>query len=137
MLPTVLPPDTRPIVVSGPSGVGKGTLYTRLFAAHPEVFTLSVSHTTRSPRAGESDGVEYHFVTHDDFDRLVAADGFVEHAQYGSNKYGTSKMTIEEQSKKGKVVLLDIEMEVCSSLFLSTPLPLRSVLHHFPAYSLS
>ena len=111
-LSAVPPPDTRPIVISGPSGVGKGTLYKRLFASHPEIFTLSVSHTTRSPRDGEIDGVDYHFVTHAEFDALVAEDGFVEHATFGSNKYGTSKMTIEDQRKKGKVVVLDIEMEV-------------------------
>lgn len=81
---------------------------------HPSVFALSVSHTTRSPRAGEADGIDYHFVSHESFEGLVVADGFVEHATYGSNRYGTSKMTIEEQSKTGKVVVLDIEMEVCT-----------------------
>merc|ERR1712000_111209 len=55
-----LPNDRRPIVISGPSGVGKGTLYNRLFEQHPNYFTLSVSHTTRQPRQGESDGVHYH-----------------------------------------------------------------------------
>merc|ERR1712000_760029 len=80
------PVDTRPIVLSGPSGVGKGTLYELLFRRHPDCFTLSVSHTTRTPRN-------------------------VEHAKFGGNRYGTSKQTIQEQEKKGKVVLLDIEME--------------------------
>ncbi|KAL7927826.1 guanylate kinase [Trichoderma austrokoningii] len=108
---TTLPTDTRPLVVSGPSGVGKGTLYGMLFARHPETFCLSVSHTTRDPRPGEERGVHYHYVTKDDFEDLIAKDGFVEHAKFGSNRYGTSKMTIEEQTKKGKVVLLDIEME--------------------------
>lgn len=98
--------------MSGPSGVGKGTLYKLLFERHPETYVLSVSHTTRAPRPGESDAVDYHFVTMDSFESLIAQDGFVEHAKFGGNRYGTSKMTIEEQSKKGKVVLLDIEMEV-------------------------
>ncbi|KAI0392734.1 guanylate kinase [Xylariaceae sp. FL0594] len=108
---TGLPPDRRPLVISGPSGVGKGTLIKRLFAAHPDTFAFSVSHTTRAPRPGETDGVDYHYVSAAEFGRLVEADGFVEHAQFGSNRYGTSKATIREQSAKGKVVLLDIEME--------------------------
>lgn len=105
------PSDTRPIVISGPSGVGKGTLYKMLFERHPETFTLSVSHTTRKPRAGEQDGVDYFYVTMEEFESLIEAQGFVEHAKFGSNRYGTSKKTIEEQSAKGKVVVLDIEIE--------------------------
>ncbi|KAM0561581.1 hypothetical protein ACHAPJ_002749 [Fusarium lateritium] len=105
------PSDRRPLVICGPSGVGKGTLIKLLFGRHPETFTLSVSHTTRSPRDGETDGVEYHFVTKDAFRDLIAKDGFVEHAQFGSNLYGTSKATIQEQTAKGQVVVLDIEME--------------------------
>ncbi|ROT38436.1 guanylate kinase [Sodiomyces alkalinus F11] len=106
-----LPPDRRPIVISGPSGVGKGTLYKLLFSRHPDTFTLSVSHTTRSPRPGEQHGVDYHYVSKETFLDLVAKGGFVEHAQFGDNLYGTSKMTIEEQTAKGKAVVLDIEME--------------------------
>ncbi|PHH88891.1 hypothetical protein CDD83_6903 [Cordyceps sp. RAO-2017] len=105
------PPDRRPVVVSGPSGVGKGTLYNRLFERHPDAFCLSVSHTTRAPRDGERDGVHYHFVPMDAFEALIARDGFVEHAKFSGNRYGTSKMTIEDQTRKGRVVLLDIEME--------------------------
>lgn len=116
---TAAPPDHRPIVVSGPSGVGKGTLYNLLFQRHPEAFCLSVSHTTRAPRDGEQDGVHYHFVPMESFEDLIAKDGFVEHAKFSGNRYGTSKMTIEEQTKKGKVVLLDIEMEVSPSVVLT------------------
>ncbi|KAI0402339.1 guanylate kinase [Xylaria palmicola] len=108
---STLPSDRRPLVISGPSGVGKGTLIHRLFASHPDTFTLSVSHTTRAPRPGEAHGVHYFYVERAEFEALVAADGFVEHAQFGSNRYGTSKGTIEEQTAKGKVVVLDIEME--------------------------
>ncbi|KAK4663329.1 guanylate kinase [Podospora pseudopauciseta] len=104
-------PDSRPIVISGPSGVGKGTLYGRLFQNHPDTFTLSVSHTTRGPRPGETNGVHYHFVTKEAFEALKAADGFVESAKFGDNYYGTSKQTIEEQKAKGKVTVLDIEVE--------------------------
>ncbi|KAI0541734.1 guanylate kinase [Xylaria digitata] len=105
------PPDRRPVVISGPSGVGKGTLIKRLFESYPETFTLSVSHTTRAPRPGEAHGVDYFYVQMAEFEELIAADGFVEHAQFGSNRYGTSKATIEEQTSKGRVVVLDIEME--------------------------
>ena len=73
-----LPPDRRPIVISGPSGVGKGTLYKLLFNRHPDTFTLSVSHTTRSPRPGEQDGVDYYFVTREEFRELITQDKFVE-----------------------------------------------------------
>ncbi|KAM7195625.1 P-loop containing nucleoside triphosphate hydrolase protein [Rhypophila sp. PSN 637] len=112
MAPTShLPPNKLPVVISGPSGVGKGTLFNLLFERHPDTFAFSVSHTTRSPRNGEQDGVHYHFVTKEAFQDLKAKNGFVESAQFGSNFYGTSKDTIQEQSAKGKVVVLDIEME--------------------------
>ncbi|KAK4454161.1 P-loop containing nucleoside triphosphate hydrolase protein [Podospora aff. communis PSN243] len=106
-----LPPQRKPLVISGPSGVGKGTLYGLLFERNPDTFVLSVSHTTRGPRPGEEDGVHYHFVTKEAFLALKEKGGFVESAQFGGNFYGTSKQTIEEQSAKGKIVVLDIEME--------------------------
>ncbi|KAI1106504.1 guanylate kinase [Jackrogersella minutella] len=108
---STLPQDRRPVVISGPSGVGKGTLFKRLFDSHADCFALSVSHTTRAPRAGEAHGVDYYYVSPDEFEALVKADGFVEHAKFGSNRYGTSKQTIADQTAKGRVVVLDIEME--------------------------
>ncbi|KAI1767075.1 guanylate kinase [Hypoxylon sp. FL1150] len=108
---STLPQDRRPVVISGPSGVGKGTLFKKLFDAHKDCFALSVSHTTRQPRAGEAHGVDYYYVSPDEFESLIAADGFVEHAKFGSNRYGTSKQTIADQTAKGRVVVLDIEME--------------------------
>jgi guanylate kinase len=72
-----------------------------------------VSHTTRAPRPGEKAGEDYHYVAMEEFEDLIERDGFVEHAKFGGNRYGTSKMTIEEQTKAGRVVVLDIEMEVC------------------------
>lgn len=111
MAPLSLPTDHRPLVISGPSGVGKGTLYTLLRERHPDTFTLSVSHTTRAPRDGEAHGTHYYFVTHDAFGALADADGFVEHAQFSGNRYGTSKQTIADRTAEGKVVVLDIEME--------------------------
>jgi len=100
-----------PIVISGPSGTGKSTLLKRLFAAHPGTFGFSVSHTTRAPRAGDTDGVEYHFVTREKFESLIVENAFIEHAQFSGNYYGTSIAAIKDVSNKGLVCILDIEME--------------------------
>lgn len=77
--------NTQPLVVCGPSGTGKSTLLKALFAKYPGEFGFSVSHTTRSPRAGEVDGREYNFVTKDEFMSRVANDEFLEWAQFGGN----------------------------------------------------
>lgn len=111
-------------MISGPSGVGKGTLFKMLQAAHPDVFQLSVSHTTRGPRPGEAHEVDYYFVPMEAFEELIAQDGFVEHAKFGGNRYGTSKMMLERLRGEGKVVVLDIEMEVSFTpnvLFCAVP----------------
>ncbi|KAF2656761.1 guanylate kinase-like protein [Lophiostoma macrostomum CBS 122681] len=100
-----------PIVISGPSGAGKSTILKRLFEEFPDKFGFSISHTTRSPRAGEENGREYHFVSKEDFLDLVDKKGFIEHAQFGGNHYGTSIKTVEEIAEKGKICILDIEME--------------------------
>lgn len=110
------PSDTRPIVISGPSGVGKGTLYKMLLERNPETFVTSVSHTTRDPRPGEVRDQDYYYVSMQDFEDLIAQHGFVEHAKFGRNRYGTSKKMIVDFMARGKVVVLDIEMEVCVSL---------------------
>jgi guanylate kinase len=102
-----------PIVISGPSGAGKSTILKRLFDEYPDRFGFSVSHTTRGPRAGEENGREYHFVTKEEFQDLVEKKGFVEHAQFGGNCYGTSIKAVEDIAEKGRVCILDIEMEVC------------------------
>lgn len=107
------PSDTRPIVISGPSGVGKGTLYKMLLDRNPQTFVTSVSHTTRDPRPGETRDVDYYYVSMQEFEDLIAKDGFVEHAKFGKNRYGTSKKMIQDFMSKGKIVVLDIEMEVC------------------------
>lgn len=111
MASATLPKDRRPIIISGPSGVGKGTLYHMLQGAHPNAFQTSISHTTRGPRPGEADKVDYYFVTMQEFEDLIAQEGFVEHAKFGGNRYGTSKLMIEDLQKEGKIVILDIEME--------------------------
>ncbi|PYH81744.1 guanylate kinase [Aspergillus uvarum CBS 121591] len=101
----------RPVVVSGPSGTGKSTLLKRLFADYPNTFGFSISHTTRSPRAGEQDGREYYFATKEDFLDLVSKNGFIEHAQFGGNHYGTSVQAVKNIAEQGRICILDIEME--------------------------
>lgn len=112
-----------PIVISGPSGAGKSTILKRLFEEYPDKFGFSVSHTTRSPRAGEQDGREYNFVTKEEFLDLVEKKGFVEHAQFGGNHYGTSIKAVEDIAEKGRICILDIEMEVRYSPALAYHLP--------------
>jgi len=80
--------------------------------AHPNAFATSISHTTRDPRPGEEHGSDYYFVKMEDFEDLIGKEGFVEHAKFGGNRYGTSREMIERLQKEGKVVILDIEMEV-------------------------
>jgi len=97
-------------VITGPSGVGKGTLIRALLARRPEL-ELSVSATTRSPRPGEQDGVHYHFLTPGEFDRRVTAGDFVEHAKYSGNRYGTLRSELERRLRDGRPVVLEIEVQ--------------------------
>ena len=98
------------IVISGFSGAGKGTLVKEIMRRHGE-YSLSVSMTTRPPRAGEREGVEYFFTDRAHFEETIAADGLVEYAQYCGNYYGTPKAYVEEQLKAGKNVILEIEIQ--------------------------
>jgi guanylate kinase len=97
-------------VVTGPSGVGKGTLIGALRERHPEL-ALSVSATTRAPRSGEEDGVDYHFMTEADFDRRLQSEEFVEHATYAGHRYGTLRAELERRSRGGAPVVLEIELQ--------------------------
>ena len=97
-------------VITGPSGVGKGTLIRGLLERIPEL-ELSVSATTREPRPGERDGVDYHFMTPHAFDRHVAAGDFVEHASYSGNRYGTLRSELERRLRAGVPVVLEIEVQ--------------------------
>lgn len=116
MAPTTLPTDTRPVIISGPSGVGKGTLYKLLLDRNPSIFATSISHTTRDPRPGEQRDVDYYYISMSEFEGMIEQGAFVEHAKFGGNRYGTSKRTIADLTASGKVVVLDIEMEVRSAV---------------------
>jgi guanylate kinase len=97
-------------VITGPSGVGKGTLIDALRERVPGL-ELSVSATTRPPRAGEQDGVAYHFLTPEQFGERVAAGDFVEHADYSGNRYGTLRSELEGRLADGIAVVLEIEVQ--------------------------
>lgn len=97
-------------VISGPSGVGKGTLVSKLLDMRDDV-VLSISATTRSPRPGEVDGKNYFFLTKEKFKDFIDADGFIEWAEYASNFYGTPLDFVEEQLAAGKNVILEIEVQ--------------------------
>jgi guanylate kinase len=98
------------IVLSGPSGVGKGTVRKALFEMPEQEFVYSVSMTTRTPRPGEVDGVDYYFVSKEEFERQIAAGNLLEYAEFVGNYYGTPKDKVEEQLNKGKEVILEIEV---------------------------
>jgi guanylate kinase len=100
----------RVFVITGPSGVGKGTLIRTLRERMPEL-ELSVSATTRPPRPGEQDGVDYHFLTDADFQRRVDAGEFVEHATYSGRRYGTLRAELERRLRAGHPVVLEIEVQ--------------------------
>ena len=99
------------VVISGFSGAGKGTLMKALLAAHPDRYALSVSATTRDPRPGEKDGVDYFFVTDETFDSMIQKDDFLEYAKYVSHSYGTPRSYVEENLNLGKNVILEIEIQ--------------------------
>ena len=98
------------LVISGPSGTGKGTLIKRLMEEDPSL-VFSVSATTRAPRPGEIDGVHYHFVTNEQYDELVAQDAFVEYATVHANRYGTLRSEVYGRLEKGENVVLDIDVQ--------------------------
>ena len=99
------------VVISGFSGAGKGTLMKALMKDYGDSYALSVSATTRNPRPGEMDGVDYFFVTRDKFEQMIAEDALIEYAQYVGNYYGTPKEYVQQQLDLGKNVILEIEIQ--------------------------
>ncbi len=99
------------VVISGFSGVGKGTLMKHLMASHGEEYGLSISATTRKPRAGETDGKEYFFVSTEAFEEMIQKDELIEYAQYVGNYYGTPKKYVFDQLEAGRNVILEIEIQ--------------------------
>jgi guanylate kinase len=97
-------------VITGPSGVGKGTLIGELLRRVPDL-ELSISATTRQPREGEADGRDYHFLSSDEFDRRIEAEDFLEFATYSGNLYGTLRSEVERRLSAGRSVVLEIEVQ--------------------------
>ncbi len=97
-------------VITGPSGVGKGTLISTLLERVPGL-ELSISATTREPRKGEVDGRDYHFLTLEQFDQRVAAEDFLEFATYSGNRYGTLRSEVRRRLEEGQSVVLEIEVQ--------------------------
>ena len=124
------PAPGKLFIVAAPSGAGKSTLVNALLAREPGI-ALSISHTTRAPRPGDVDGVQYHFVDRETFEAMVASGDFLEHADVFGNYYGTSRGAVERVLKAGRDVLLEIDwqgagqvrcaMPECVSIFILPP----------------
>jgi guanylate kinase len=114
------------LILSAPSGTGKTTLARRLEAAHPGA-VFSVSYTTRAPRNGEKDGVDYRFVDDASFDRMIHAGEFVEWAPVHGHRYGTPRSVIEEARLKGSLALFDIDVQGGSAIKRQYPEAVRAL----------
>lgn len=112
------------IVLTGPSGVGKGTLVQILLQRHPEIY-LSVSATTRAPRPGETYGEHYYFVSRTDFEKMISDRHLLEWAEFAGNYYGTPRLPVEQQVAEGKTVLLEVELDGANQISTSCPDALR------------
>jgi guanylate kinase len=114
------PSTGKLIVLTGPSGVGKGTLMRSLLQRHPQLY-YSVSATTRSPRPGEINGKNYYFIDCNKFEQLVAQGEFIEWAEFAGNYYGTPREVVLNQIHSGKLVVLEIELEGARQIRASFP----------------
>lgn len=108
------------MVLSGPSGSGKGTIVKELLSRY-DTMRLSVSMTTRDPRPGEVDGVHYYFVTREQFEQNIAEDGFLEYAEYNGNYYGTPIAPVQKMLDEGKNVILEIEVQGAEKVMAKRP----------------
>ncbi len=109
------------ILLTGPSGVGKGTLVKLLLERHPQLF-LSISATTRAARVGEEEGVHYYFKSRAEFEQLITTEQLLEWAQYLTNYYGTPRQPVEEQLGQGRDVLLEIEVQGAAQVLQNFPM---------------
>nr|ADD38867.1 Guanylate kinase [Lepeophtheirus salmonis] len=107
----------RPLVITGPSGVGKSTLLNALLSKHSNKFSFSVSHTTRQRREGEKDGLHYYFIDKDNFKLKISNKYFLEHAEFANNFYGTSEEEVKKIIDSGKICVLDVEVNGVKSIF--------------------
>ncbi len=108
------------LVISGPSGAGKGTIFKKLLAGD-ESLSFSVSVTTRGARPGEVDGVDYFFITNEEYDKLLEEDAFLEHATVHNNRYGTLKSQVQKIIDGGKSVVLDIDPQGAREVMKQRP----------------
>jgi guanylate kinase len=113
-------PDAAVFVITGPSGVGKGTLIRGLLTRVPQL-ELSVSATTRPPRRGERTGVDYHFLTDAEFDAHIASGDFLEHASYSGRRYGTLRSELERRLREGVPIVLEIEVQGARQIRAAMP----------------
>jgi guanylate kinase len=111
---------SRLTVLSGPSGVGKGTVVAAIRERYPHIW-VSVSCTTRAPRPGERDGVEYRFVSRDEFGRMVEAGELLEYAEFAGNLYGTPRQPVLDHLAAGTPALLEIELQGARQVRASLP----------------
>lgn len=108
------------IIISSPSGGGKGTLINRVLESSPEI-TLSISYTTRKIRQGEQDGREYFFVSKEEFERMISEGQFLEYATVHGNYYGTSLQQVREVMEKGRDIILEIDVQGAETIFSKMP----------------
>jgi len=115
-------PPRKPIVyiISAPSGSGKSTLVNEILKLIPEL-DFSISYTTRAPRGSEVNGKQYHFVDREEFERMIRADQFLEHAQFDGNYYGTARRFLREAEEKGHDLLLDIDVQGAAQIHQKLP----------------
>ena len=110
----------KTFIIAGPSGVGKGTIIKKLFESRDNLY-FSVSATTRSPRPGEADGVDYHFLSRERSEERIDRNAFLEHAEFVGNLYGTPKKYVDEAMDSGKDVILDIEVQGAEQVHRQRP----------------
>lgn len=114
----------KTFIISGPSGVGKSTILHKLFERRKNLY-FSVSATTRAPRAGERDGVHYHFSTVEEFRAQIEQGAFLEYAEFVGNYYGTPRRYVDEAMARGEDVILDIELQGANQVHAVRPETVR------------